>query len=93
MLQSLVQQIGTKIGNRESLRIHNYNIPGDFQQAIKSNQNNRNHLIGLFKARLPFKRNKEEGRPWMVKRKLHGALDESSANRDICKSDVTVYNL
>ena len=29
----------------------------------------------------------------MVKRKLDGALDESSADRDFCKPGVTVHNL
>ena len=29
----------------------------------------------------------------MVKRKLNGAVDESSADRKIYKSDVTVHNL
>ena len=29
----------------------------------------------------------------MAKRKLDGAMDESSANQEVHKSDVTVYNL
>ena len=29
----------------------------------------------------------------MVKRKLDGAVDESSADRKICKFDATVHNL
>ena len=29
----------------------------------------------------------------IVKRKLDGAVDESSADREICKSDVIVHNL
>ena len=29
---------------------------------------------------VPFQRNKEEGRPVMVERKLHGTVDESSAD-------------
>ena len=29
----------------------------------------------------------------MVKRKLDGAGDESSADQKICKSDITVHNL
>ena len=36
--------IDTKIGNSESQ--DTYNFPGDFQQAIKCSQNNKNHLIG-----------------------------------------------
>ena len=42
---------------------------------------------------MPFKRNKEEGRPVMVKRKLDGAVDESSADQEIRKSYATVHNL
>ena len=43
---------------------------------------------------VPFQRTKEEeGRPVMVKRKLDGALDESSADQDFCKPGVTVHNL
>ena len=41
-----------------------------------------------------FLADKEERRPVMVKRKLDGAVHESSANQKICKSDVTpVKNL
>ena len=29
----------------------------------------------------------------MVKRKLDGAVDESSADQEICKSDMTVHSL
>ena len=29
----------------------------------------------------------------MVKRKLDGAVDESSVDQDICESDVVVHNL
>ena len=35
----------------------------------------------------------EEGRPVLVKRKLDGAVDGSSANQKIRKSDATVFNL
>ena len=35
----------------------------------------------------------EEGRPVMVKRKLDGAVDESSVDRKIRKWDMTVHNL
>ena len=37
--------------------------------------------------------NKEEGKPMMVKNKLDSAMDESSVDQEICKSDVTVHNL
>ena len=41
-----------------------------------------------------FKRNKEEeGRLVMVKRKLDGTVDESSADQELRKSYVTVHNL
>ena len=43
---------------------------------------------------MPFQRTKkEEGRPVMVKRKLDGVVDESSADRKIRKWDATVHNL
>ena len=46
---------------------------------------------------MPFQQNKEEGRSMMAKRKLDGAVDESSADREICKSNatdsITVSNL
>ena len=35
----------------------------------------------------------EEGRAMMIKRKLEGAVDESSADKEIHKSDATVHNL
>ena len=42
---------------------------------------------------MPFKRTKEEeGRPVMVKRKLDGAVDKSSLDREIRKSNATVHN-
>ena len=36
---------------------------------------------------------KEQGRPKMVKRKLDGTVDKSSADREIHKSDAIVHNL
>ena len=42
---------------------------------------------------MPFQRAKEEGRPVIVKRKLDGAVDESSADRDFRKPSATVHNL
>ena len=35
----------------------------------------------------------EQLRPMMVKRKLDGSVDESSADQEICKSEATVYKL
>ena len=51
-----------------------------------------NNLIDTFFSKLQWSKEKE-GRPVMVKRKLDGAVDESSADREIRKSDTTVYNL
>ena len=42
---------------------------------------------------VPFLRTKEEGRSVMVKRKLDGAVDESSVYRKIRKWDAIVHNL
>ena len=37
--------------------------------------------------------NKENGRPTMVKRKLDGAVDKSSSDQEIPKSNAIVHNL
>jgi len=42
---------------------------------------------------MPFLMKRKEGRPMMAKRKLDGAVDESSADQEIGKSDITVHNL
>ena len=36
---------------------------------------------------------KDQGRPKMVKRKVDGTMDESSADQEIRKSDAIVHNL
>ena len=36
---------------------------------------------------------RKEGRPVMVQRKQDAAVDESSVDQEICKSDVIVHNL
>ena len=35
----------------------------------------------------------KQGRPMMIKRKLDGAVDESSADQEIRKSNLTLHNL
>ena len=47
----------------------------------------------FFRKLCAFLQNKEEGRPVMVKRKLHGAVDGFSRDRKFRKSDATVRNL
>ena len=55
-----------------------------------------NILIDTFFSKLCaflVEQRRKEGNPMMVKRKLDGAVDESSADRKICKSNAVVHNL
>ena len=49
-----------------------------------------NTSINTFLVNLAWNKEEEEGRPVMVKRKLDGAVDESSADQKICELDVTM---
>ena len=50
-----------------------------------------NTLINTFFSKLRAFLAKEEGRPMMANGKLDGAVEESSANQEIRKSDATVH--
>ena len=60
-------------------------------EAVTAYQHFDRHLCSKLCAFLANK--EEEGRPVMVKRKLDGARDKFSANRNIHKWDATVHSL